>query len=75
MVDFKDELAFGISQEPNKWIPTEEEWLQVWQSSPPNKAFALMTPDTYERLAKKNVPMAVIAKDSLRIIVTNSIKP
>ena len=75
MVDFKDELAFGISQEPNKWIPTEDEWIQVWQSSPQNKAFALMTPDTYERLVKKNIQMEVIAKDSLRIIVTNSIKP
>ena len=75
MVAFKDELAFGIAQEPTKWIPTEAEWISLWQSNPSNKAFALMAPETYARLKKINVPMEVIAEDSLRIIVTNQIKP
>jgi 4-amino-4-deoxy-L-arabinose transferase-like glycosyltransferase len=75
MVDFKDELAFGISQEPKKWIPTEEEWLQVWSSPDAQKAFALMTPQYYASLQKKNIPMKVIAEDSLRIIVSNQTLP
>jgi 4-amino-4-deoxy-L-arabinose transferase-like glycosyltransferase len=69
MVHFQDELAFGISQEPDRWIPTEDEWIKLWQQNPTQKAFALMTPDKYAAMIKKNVPMEVVAEDPLRFIV------
>jgi 4-amino-4-deoxy-L-arabinose transferase-like glycosyltransferase len=69
MVDFKDELAFGISQEPNRWIPTEEEWIQQWTTTS-TPAFAVMAFSTYERL-KDHVPMQMISQDPMRVIVGN----
>jgi 4-amino-4-deoxy-L-arabinose transferase-like glycosyltransferase len=74
MVDFKDELAFGISQEPEKWIPTLEEWMALWLANPNKKEFALMTPGLYQELLKKNLPMEVVAEDPLRIIISKPTK-
>ena len=74
MVEFQDELAFGISQEPSRWIPTEKEWLEQWQASPDKKAFALMRHGTYDDLVKQNVPMEIIAKDATRVIVGKPLK-
>jgi len=70
MVEFKDELAFGISQEPEKWIPTLEEWMAHWIAKPNQKEFALMTPSLYQELVQKKLPMEVIAEDPLRIIIS-----
>jgi len=70
MVEFKDELAFGISQEPEKWIPTLEEWMALWIANPNKKEFALMTPHVYQELLQKKLPMEVVAEDPLRIIIS-----
>jgi hypothetical protein len=69
MVEFKDELAFGISQEPEKWIPKMEEWMALWIANPDKKEFALMNPGLYRELLEKKFPMEVIAEDPLRIII------
>ncbi len=69
MVEFKDELAFGISQEPEKWIPTADEWMTLWIANPNKKEFALMTTGKYQELIQRKFPMEVIAEDSLRIII------
>jgi 4-amino-4-deoxy-L-arabinose transferase-like glycosyltransferase len=69
MVNFKDELAFGISQEPERWIEKESEWLKLWTESPNTRAFALMTPQKYQQLLEDQLPMEVIAQDPLRVIV------
>jgi hypothetical protein len=69
MVEFKDELVFGISQEPEKWIPKIEEWMALWIANPDKKEFALMNPGLYRELLEKNFPMEVIAEDPLRIII------
>ena len=74
MVEFKDELAFGISQEPEKWIPTLEEWMTLWLANPNKKEFALMTPHVYQELLQKKFPMEVVAEDPLRIIIGKPIK-
>jgi len=70
MVEFKDELAFGISQEPEKWIPTLEEWMALWIANPNKREFALMTPHVYQELLQKKLPMEVVAEDPLRIIIS-----
>ena len=74
MVEFKDELAFGISQEAEKWIPTLEEWMALWIANPNKKEFALMTPHLYQELLQKKFPMEVVAEDHLRIIIGKPIK-
>lgn len=67
MVAHRDELAFGIEQEPAKWFPTINGWRAHWQALP--QGFALMRPDTYAMLCAQGVPMRVVAQDLRRVIV------
>ena len=67
MVENPDELAFGVSQEPSKWVPTVQAWIARWNSDP--HALAVMRPDRYAQLAAAHVPMRVIARDERRVVV------
>ncbi|AOJ25017.1 glycosyltransferase family 39 protein [Burkholderia seminalis] len=67
MVQRQDELAFGISMEPNKWIPTVAEWIARWKQE--THALAIMPPGQYDALVSQGVPMRVIARDNRRVIV------
>ncbi|MBU9150011.1 glycosyltransferase family 39 protein [Burkholderia multivorans] len=67
MVHRQDELAFGISVEPNKWVPTVDEWIARWKQDA--HALAIMPPGEYDALVKQQVPMRVIARDNRRVIV------
>ncbi|WP_306714139.1 glycosyltransferase family 39 protein [Burkholderia dolosa] len=67
MVHRQDELAFGISVEPNKWIPTVDEWIARWEHD--THALAIMPPGQYDALVGRHVPMRVIARDNRRVIV------
>lgn len=67
MVQRQDELGFGISMEPNKWIPTVDEWITRWKQE--THALAIMPPGQYDALVKQGVPMRVIARDNRRVIV------
>lgn len=67
MVQRQDELAFGISVEPNKWIPTVDQWIERWKQE--THALAIMSPGQYDTLVKQGVPMRVIARDNRRVIV------
>ncbi|VWB30987.1 4-amino-4-deoxy-L-arabinose transferase [Burkholderia lata] len=67
MVQRQDELAFGISMEPNKWVPTVDEWITRWKQE--THALAIMSPGQYDTLVKQGVPMRVIARDNRRVIV------
>ncbi|QDW50567.1 glycosyltransferase family 39 protein [Burkholderia sp. KBS0801] len=67
MVQRQDELAFGISVEPNKWIPTVDQWIERWKQE--THALAIMPPGQYDTLVKQRVPMRVIARDNRRVIV------
>jgi 4-amino-4-deoxy-L-arabinose transferase-like glycosyltransferase len=67
MVEHADELAFGVSVEPQKWIPTVDEWVKVWNAD--RYALALLPPDRYAHLAAQHLPMQVVARDARRVIV------
>jgi len=67
MVAYKDELGFGIEQEPHKFIPDLAGFEQAWRAAP--QAWALIEPDTYRQLAASGLPMRLAAQDSRRIIV------
>lgn len=67
MVHRQDELAFGISVEPSKWVPTVDEWIARWKQD--THALAIMPPGEYDALVKQQVPMRVIARDNRRVIV------
>jgi 4-amino-4-deoxy-L-arabinose transferase-like glycosyltransferase len=67
MVEHPDELQFGVSVEPGKWVPTITQWQRKWDSEP--HALALMSPDLYATMAARGVPMQVVARDERRVIV------
>ncbi|HEY4298117.1 MAG TPA: 4-amino-4-deoxy-L-arabinose transferase, partial [Paraburkholderia sp.] len=70
MVEHPDELAFGVSVEPQKWVPSIDAWIERWKAD--RYALALIPPPTYDRLLKEGLPMQVIARDSRRVVVMKS---
>lgn len=68
MVERPDELEFGVTQEPQKWLPTTAAFLAAWQDGKP--AMAIMSPQTFDELSQR-APMYVVARDWRRVAVTN----
>jgi 4-amino-4-deoxy-L-arabinose transferase-like glycosyltransferase len=69
MVAAADELAFGVQQEPDKWIPTLDAFRRVWSQGPP--ALALMTPETWGELRAQGFDGRPVAADRRRIVIAN----
>ena len=67
MVVYKDELGYGIEQEPQKFIPDFAQFEQAWNAD--REALALMSPDAYEMFSAKGLPMRLVARDTRRIVV------
>jgi len=67
MVEHADELAFGVSVEPQKWLPSVDQWIGRWKAD--RYALALIPPSTYDRLVAQGLPMQVVARDSRRVVV------
>jgi hypothetical protein len=67
MVESPDELAFGVNQEPELWMPTLEAFIARWREDP--TAYALMVPEQYVALQGLNLPMQEVDRDSRRVIV------
>lgn len=67
MVESPDELRFGVTQEPSKWVPTVAQWIARWNADA--HALAVMPPSRYASLAAQHVPMRVIARDARRVVV------
>lgn len=59
LVAYQDEMAFGIAQEPHKWLPDIASFKQAWIREP--YALAIMPNSTYQQLASQGLPMRVIA--------------
>ncbi len=73
MVENPDELQFGLTQQPQLWLPTREAFIQQWTTGP--KAVAVTTPSIYADLQQRGVPMRVIAQDRRRMVIASDIKP
>lgn len=69
LVEHKDELAFGLAQQPELWIPKRSDFLTIWNTGP--AAMAILRPAMYEQMQKEGVAMTAIAQDSRRVIVLN----
>jgi 4-amino-4-deoxy-L-arabinose transferase-like glycosyltransferase len=66
VVDYRDELALGLDAEPQKGIADTAAWIAHWQSLP--QGYALMTPETFDDLAK-HVPMRAVARSPRYVVV------
>ncbi|MEO8007902.1 MAG: phospholipid carrier-dependent glycosyltransferase [Betaproteobacteria bacterium] len=68
LVDYGDEMEFGLQQQPELEIPTMEEFETRWRSD--RKALAIMGPDIYSELTGRALPMRLLAADARRVIVS-----
>jgi len=67
LVNYQDEMSFGIQQEPQRWVPTLEEFAKVWATRP--EALAIMPVYSYPVLQKLGLSMKIIYEDSQFIVV------
>jgi 4-amino-4-deoxy-L-arabinose transferase-like glycosyltransferase len=67
LVQYQDEMAFGIKQEPHQWVPTLEAFDQLWRNH--DYALAVMGPEMLEQLQRTGLPMQLIAADTERVFV------
>jgi 4-amino-4-deoxy-L-arabinose transferase-like glycosyltransferase len=72
LVDYADEMEFGIKQEPHKAIPTLDEFMRRWEAD--RAPSAVMGPDTFDVLSGAGVAMRVIWKDPRRVLVVKEIR-
>lgn len=67
LVAYQDEMAYGIKQEPQRWVPTLAAFHQVWLTQP--RAFAIMPAKAYPMLQQQGTPMSIIYQDTQHIVV------
>ena len=67
LVQFEDEMGFGIKQEPQRWVPTVQAFAQVWAAQP--AALAIMPVYAYPQLQQLGLAMQVIFEDRQHIVV------
>ncbi len=67
LVEFADEMAFGLEQEPQKAVPTLEAFIERWSGE--TCGFALLEPSLHRELIDRGLAMRTIAQDTRRVIV------
>ena len=67
LVEARDELGFGIAQEPQKFVTDYEEFARRWQSHP--EALAIMHPNSLAWFDRHGVPYEIIGRDTRRAVV------
>ena len=72
LVDYADEMEFGITREPHKVVPTLDEFMARWAAD--RAPSAVMGPDTFDVLSRAGLPMRVIWKDPRRVLVVKEIR-
>ena len=67
LVQYQDEMAYGIQQEPQRWIPTVAEFAEVWAAQ--REALAIMPVYAYAQLQQQGLEMKTIFEDTQHIVV------
>ena len=70
LVGYRGELAPGIAAEPDRFVPTVEEFKRRWMDA--ERAYATMRPQMYELLRTEHLPMHMLATDGRRVIVSRN---
>ncbi len=66
LVEYRDEMGPGLDAEPRKGYH-EAAWIEAWNAAP--QAYALMSPALASELARRNVPLRILARDPRRVFV------
>ncbi len=61
LVEYADEMEYGLKQEPHLWLPDVPSFVKAWHSD--RRALAIIEPGTYAKLQKDGLPMQLIAKN------------
>jgi 4-amino-4-deoxy-L-arabinose transferase-like glycosyltransferase len=67
LVALQDEMAFGLQQEPAKWLPSFAAFEQAWRKD--DYALAIMEPASWEMYKAQALPMQVIVQDAQYVVV------
>ncbi len=67
LVEVRDELSFGISQEPAKFVPDYVEFSRRWMQA--TEALAIMHPNTLQYFEQHRLPYEIIGRDTRRAVV------
>ncbi len=68
LVAYQDEMAFGIMQEPQRWVPDIASFAKIWQEQP--AALAIVPVDMYPQLQNAGLAMKTIYEDTQHIVVS-----
>ncbi len=67
LVAYQHEMAFGLRQEPQLWVPELAGFERLWRGH--DYALAVMGPEMFEQLQQARLPMQEIARDTERVFV------
>ncbi|MFA6972200.1 MAG: glycosyltransferase family 39 protein [Gallionella sp.] len=67
LVQYQDEMGFGIKQDPQRWVPTLQEFAKVWATQ--QEALAIMPAQVYPQLQQQGLVMKIIFQDTQHIVV------
>jgi 4-amino-4-deoxy-L-arabinose transferase-like glycosyltransferase len=67
LVEYKGELTPGIAFEPDKQVPSIEEFIHRWVLG--SEAYAIMPPRLYESLQAAGLPGRILAQDRRRVVL------
>jgi len=68
LVDYQNEMAFGIMQEPQRWIPDIASFAKIWDKQP--AALAIMPVQLFPQLKQQGLAMKIIFEDTQYIVVS-----
>jgi hypothetical protein len=68
LVEYQDELAFGIMQEPQRYIPDLASFVKVWQAQ--SAALAIMPIYVYPQFKQQGLDMKIIFEDTQYVVVS-----
>lgn len=66
LVAYQDEMAFGIMQEPQRWLPDLPSLARAWRTQP--EALAIMPLDYYPLLQREGMAMKILYQDTQYIV-------
>jgi hypothetical protein len=75
LVDYLDEFAFGLKQEPQLARPGLDEFVAEWQRDAVAgvPGLAIASPAIYDKLRRRGVPMRLVAQDGRRLVISNQL--
>jgi hypothetical protein len=73
LVNYRGELDFGLTQQPELGIDTIEAFVKIWQEQ--RTAVAVMSPVVYSERLSEGLPMQIIARQPQQLAVSKPSTP